>query len=640
MKQFLIPISVGALFFSLAGCATTTPETIHKNAPVESRNTETKVVTATPNSTKPAVAVNQSNVASAATTSSVASTGAGTSAPPVTLPPTVAAPAIASNTSSSTSKSDPMAEPVVVVSGSESLPPLAAADLWDRMRSGFKMAEMNTQLVAEKEKFYLSKPEYLDRMFNRGSRYLYFIMEEIDKRGMPMELALLPFVESAMNPTAMSHAKASGLWQFIPSTGRQYNLSQNWWVDNRRDVQKATIAALEYLDRIYKMQGNDWFLALASYNWGEGSVQRAMRANAARGMPTDYLSINMPAETRHYVPKLIALRNIVMRSKELGIKLPDAPNQPYFVSIEKSRPIDLQLAAKFAGMNVADFVSLNPAHNRPVIAATKNNQILIPRTKYSGFVEQMEVHAQANRVFATWQPRTISSGESLESIAAAGGITVAELRSANGVKANQRILPGTRIIAPQAKVKDESAVESFVAPRIVEAINLPPQRHVVGKKENLNTIAKRYGISAASLKAWNGIKKGVARGMSLVVRPAVAQTVVTHESGVRQVVASANQAQFIPVKNEVESDVAEQALNKKTITKAGKKTETKGTKAKATTAAATKAKSGREIKAERSTKGNAKQPKVAQPSTKSVTKKSTSVAKVDQKKPQKKGKAT
>jgi membrane-bound lytic murein transglycosylase D len=425
-------------------------------------------------------------------------------------------------------------------------PPLAAVDLWDRMRAGFKMNELNTALVTEKEKFYLSKPDYLKRMFNRGSRYLYFIMEEIDKRGMPMELALLPFVESAMNPTAMSHASASGLWQFIPSTGRQYNLSQNWWVDNRRDVSKATVAALEYLDRIYKMQGNDWFLALASYNWGEGSVQRAMRANAAKGLPTDYVSLNMPNETRHYVPKLIALRNIVMRSKELGLELPDAPNEPYFVSIEKTRPIDLKLAAQFAGMSVEEFVSLNPAHNRPVIAASKNNQILIPTKREKQFLQAIETHSDGNKVFASWQPRTLGAGETLESIAAAGGVSVAELRQANSIKAHQRILPGTRIIAPQGRVKDESQVESFVAPRVVEAINLPAQRHVVGKKETLNSIAGRYGITVASLKAWNGIKKAANRGMSLIVRPAVAQTVVTNEAGSRQVVSS-NQARLIPV---------------------------------------------------------------------------------------------
>ncbi len=468
--------------------------------------------------------------------------------------------------------------PVVVVSGS--VPDAPVTDLWERMRKGFSMQELNSPLVAEKEKYYLSKPEYLQRMFSRGNRYLYFIMEEIDKRGLPMELALLPFVESAMNPVAMSSAKASGLWQFIPSTGKHYNLSQNWWVDNRRDVGKATIAALDYLQKIYKMQGDDWFLALASYNWGEGSVARAMRANAAQGKPTDYISINMPNETRSYVPKLIALKNIVMRAKELGIQLPEAPNKPYFVTIEKSRPIDLRLAAQFAGMSVDEFVALNPAHNRPVIAASKNNQILIPATQEKRFVQAMEDHALANKTFASWQPRTLASGESLESIAAAGGISVAELRGANGIRAHQRILPGTRIIAPHSRVKDESAVESFVAPKVVEAVQVPAQRHIVGKKENINSIAKRYGVSVASLKAWNGFKKGVKRGTALVVRPAYAQTVVTNESGFRQVVATkaampavnAAVAQAQEVEEEKPAKVVKgkKGKNKASVAKAGK----------------------------------------------------------------------
>ena len=433
------------------------------------------------------------------------------------------------------------------------MPPLPPADLWIRMRAGFSMNELNSPLVAEKEKFYLSKPEYLQRMFSRGSRYLFFIMEEIDKRGMPMELALLPFVESAMNPTAMSSAKASGLWQFIPSTGKQYNLSQNWWVDNRRDVSKATVAALDYLQRIYKMQGDDWFLALASYNWGEGSVGRAMKSNAARGLPTDYLSLNMPTETRHYVPKLIALKNIVMRAKELGLILPDAPNEPYFVSIDKTRPIDLKLAAQFAGMTVDEFVALNPAHNRPVIAASKNAQVLIPAARVQAFLSAIERHSDAKGVFASWQPRTLVAGDTLESLAAAGKVSVADLRRANGIQPTQRILPGTRILAPHASVKDESQVETFIAPRVVEAISQSERRVIVGRKDTLQSIANRYGVSVAALKAWNGIKTGVKKGASVVVRPALTQTVVTSETGSRQVV-SQTQGRAIAVSTKYQID--------------------------------------------------------------------------------------
>lgn len=411
-------------------------------------------------------------------------------------------------------------------------------DLWVRIRKGFAMPELDTPLVAEKERFYLSQPAYLQRMMSRGGRYLYFIVEELERRNMPTELALLPFVESAMNPVALSSAKAAGLWQFIPSTGKAYDLNQNWWVDNRRDVVKSTRAALDYLQKIHAMHGNDWFLALASYNWGEGAVARAVKASRARGGNGDYLSLNMPAETRHYVPKLIALKNILLKAQELNLELPVMPNKPYFVTIEKTRPIDLKLAAKFAGMSVDEFVALNPAHNRPVIAASKNNEIKLPADRVDAFLEAVRKHADEKRVMASWQPYTIKPGETLAQVAERGNISEAELRRANGLRVDSRILPGTKLLAPHVEVPDETRVESFVAPRVYEAVSVPAQYHTVGRKETLPGIAARYGLSVATLKAWNGVKKSVARGMNLLVRPAHSQTVLTEESGQRQVVSS------------------------------------------------------------------------------------------------------
>jgi membrane-bound lytic murein transglycosylase D len=428
------------------------------------------------------------------------------------------------------------AEPAVVIAAEDAVTEAQAQiDLWERIRKGFAMQELPTPLVAEKEKFYTTKPEYLQRMFSRGGRYLFHIVEEVEKRGLPTELALLPFIESAMNPVAMSSAKAAGLWQFIPSTGKQYNLNQNFWVDNRRDVVQSTRAALDYLQKIYALHGNDWFLALASYNWGEGSVGRAIKKNKAVGKPTDYLSLDMPNETRHYIPKLIAIKNILANSKEMGVALPPLPNRAYFVTIEKTRPIDLKLAAKFAGMSVDDFVALNPAHNRPVIAASKNNEIKIPADKLKGFILAVEEHSDAQRVFASWQPHTMQPGESLESLATKGNVTVAELRKANGLRAETRVVAGTRIIAPQKAVADESKVESFVAPRVYEQVDLAASYHRVGKKETLAGIASRYRVSVGELKAWNGVKTAK-RGSSLLVRQARTQTLLTTESGERSVV--------------------------------------------------------------------------------------------------------
>jgi membrane-bound lytic murein transglycosylase D len=400
------------------------------------------------------------------------------------------------------------------------------------------MPPLDSPIVADKERAYLSNPAYLQRMFTRGGRYLFHIVEELEKRGLPTELALLPFVESAMNPVAASHAKAVGLWQFIPSTGKAYNLNQNWWVDNRRDVLQSTRAALDYLQKIYALQGNDWFLGLASYNWGEGAVMRAVKRSKAAGKSGDYLSLDMPLETRQYVPKLIALKNIMLRQRELGITFPDLPNKPFFVMLEKTRPIDLKLAAKFAGMSVEEFVALNPAHNRPVIAASKNNQIVMPADRLDGFVKSVADHERTNKVFASWQPYTLQSGESLDTIAKRGGVTLAELRKANSLGDGRNILPGTRIIAPQAKVQDEQAVEAFVAPRVYEAVSVPAGYHTVTRQDTIGGIASKYGVTVAALKAWNGLKKGVKRGMNLVVRQPATKTVLTTETGTKSVVSS------------------------------------------------------------------------------------------------------
>jgi membrane-bound lytic murein transglycosylase D len=464
-------------------------------------------------------------------------------AAPAPAPAPVAAPAAVRP-----SPPAPVASPPVVQAAPSAAPVVVAPtpapgsqhrDLWDRMRAGFTMPELDSPLVQEKERFYAGKPEALQRMFSRGNRYLYYIVEEVEKRGMPTELALLPFVESAMNPVALSSAQAAGLWQFIPSTGKQYELSQNWWVDNRRDVVQSTRAALDYLQKIYEMHDRDWFLALASYNWGENAVARAVKNNRARGLPTDYLSLSMPAETRNYVPKLIALKNIVLRSREFGVALPDIPNRPYFATLEKTRPIDLKLAAQFAGMSVDEFVALNPAHNRPVIAATRNNQIKLPADRVDGFVAAMERHDRNSRPMASWQPYTLKPGESLDEVARRGSVSTAELLQANGLKSGQKILSGTQVIAPQTLVKDERQVESFEGPKVYEQVSVGAVYHRVQKRDTLPDVAREYGVPLAQLRAWNGGVKTAKVGSSLLVRPATTQTVLTTANGVKQVVARA-----------------------------------------------------------------------------------------------------
>ena len=246
----------------------------------------------------------------------------------------------------------------------------APTSLWQRIRNGFGLPDIASPLVREQEEWFANRPDYIKRTVARSSRYLYYIVEEVEKRGMPSEIALLPIIESAYNPVAYSRAHASGIWQFIPSTGKLYGLQQNFWYDGRRDVMAATNAALDYLEKLYDMFGS-WDLALASYNWGEGAVARAIAKNLAKGLPTDYQSLTMPNETRYYIPKLQAVKNIIANPAQYGIELAEVPNQPYFVAVTTTKHIDVKLAAKLADVPLDEFVSLNPGYSRPVIKARR-----------------------------------------------------------------------------------------------------------------------------------------------------------------------------------------------------------------------------------------------------------------------------
>ena len=261
--------------------------------------------------------------------------------------------------------------------------PLPDPDLWYRIRMGFTLEPMDSPLVLEHEAWYASRPEYIRRFVDRGSLYLHHIVERVESRGMPMEIALLPVIESAFTPRAQSRAKASGLWQFIPSTGKNFGLTQDWWRDNRNDVVAATDAALTYLQHLHDMFGS-WELALAAYNCGEGCVSRAIAYNQKRGLPVDYLSLRLPNETRSYVPKLMAVKNIVLSPATYGIELESVPNEPYFTAVPAPSKIDVRLAARLADMSVEEFKALNPAHNKPVAVAATGT-LIVPREKADTF---------------------------------------------------------------------------------------------------------------------------------------------------------------------------------------------------------------------------------------------------------------
>jgi len=377
-----------------------------------------------------------------------------------------------------------------------------ADDLWDRIRNGFAMADLESPLVGVRERWYASQPEYLKRMIERSKLYLYYIVEEVEKRGMPTEIALLPMVESAFNPMAYSRSHASGLWQFIPSTGRTFKLSQNWWADSRRDVIASTSAALDYLQALYELHG-DWHLALASYNYGENGVARAIERNRAKGLPTDYLSLKMPPETRGYVPKLQALKNILSNPEAFGVSFEPIPNEPYFVTVPTPSAIDIRLAATFAEMSVDELIALNPALNRPMISGPHTQTLVLPADRLDAFQRNLDVYDQP---LTSWQPYTMKGGDSLDRLAAKHAIALSKLKLANGITSRTKVGPGFQLLLP---LKGSGAGAQPLPAVFRPPVQSAPRRgglvHIVRKGETLYGISRRYRVSTDSLLRWNHV---------------------------------------------------------------------------------------------------------------------------------------
>lgn len=386
-----------------------------------------------------------------------------------------------------------------------------ADDLWERIRHGFQIPALTGKLVEQKTREFAANPEYLQRIFDRSRLYLYHIVEEIEKRNLPTELALLPMIESAFNPMAYSRARASGLWQFIPGTGRIYKLDQNWWYDGRRDIVESTNAALDYLTKLYEMHG-DWHLALASYNWGEGAVKRAVERNRRANKPTDYSSLRMPRETRHYVPKLQAIKNIISDPRPYGIDLDPIPNQPYFEVLDNTPDMDVILAAKLADMPVEDFVALNPGFSRPLIRATGAARIILPADQVETFRQNLAKHGDESLV--SWQIYHPRKRDTLASIAKKHKIGLAQLKRVNGIPAHSSRVPKVMVV-PLDREAGEVAAQlpiQYAAPGATGRL------HTVRRGETLSGIARRYGTSVAALKRLNGGSTLLRIGQKLRIR--------------------------------------------------------------------------------------------------------------------------
>ena len=391
-------------------------------------------------------------------------------------------------------------------------------DLWGRIRDGYAMPDVESAFATKHEEWYSSRPDYVKRMVERSKRYLFHIVEEVQKRGMPTEIALLPMIESAFNPKANSRSAASGIWQFIPSTGKNFGLKQNWWVDNRRDVTAATNAALDYLQKLHGMFGT-WDLALAAYNAGEGTVQRAIDRNRRQGLPTDYQSLRLPEETRNYVPKLQAIKNIVTDPEKFGLNIGSIPNRPYFARVTTPKQIDSKLAAQLAEISYDEFISLNPSYNRPVITSQgEKTQLLLPVWAAERFADNL---ANYDKPLTSWQTYNAKRGERMDNIASKFGINVSQLRDVNSLSSSNKLRNSQTMLVPAlysgkplsdaSEIKSDSinAAEMENNNHIDQSAEPTVSRLVIHKVKNgdtLQNLASKYGISTNSLMKINHLK--------------------------------------------------------------------------------------------------------------------------------------
>jgi membrane-bound lytic murein transglycosylase D len=401
----------------------------------------------------------------------------------------------------------------------------APNDLWERIRRGFAMPDLQGELVRDREQWYTSRPDYIFRMTERSRKYLFHIVEELERRDMPSELALLPFIESAFNPQAVSSAKAAGMWQFMPATGKDYDLKQNAFRDDRRDVLASTRAALDYLQMLHGMF-NDWHLALAAYNWGQGNVKKAIERNQRKGAGTGYEDLNMPMETRMYVPKLQAVKNIVADPDRYASRLPLIENHPFFDTVTIDRDIDVGLAARLAEVDEDDFRALNPSINRPVILAAGTPHILLPWDNAAVFQRNLQYHVGP---LASWTAWAVPSHMRTAEIAKRVGMAENELRHVNRIPPSMLVRAGSTLLVPRTD-KHQGEVPEHMADN--GTLQLQPEvtvRKTTAKArqgETVQAMARRLKLDAADLAQWNRLQTSslLKAGQALTVHQAVRAT--------------------------------------------------------------------------------------------------------------------
>ena len=393
-------------------------------------------------------------------------------------------------------------------------------DLWVLIQDRLELeSHINKRSVEQKIAWFARNQKYLDRVADRAEPYLYHIIQKLEERNMPLDIALLPIVESAYQPFAYSHAHASGIWQFISSTGKRFGLKQNWWYDGRRDIVAATDAALDYLENLHKRFNGNWFHALAAYNSGEGNVERAIRRNKKAGKPTDFWSLKLPRETRNYVPNLLAISQVLKHSDKYKVKFKSIANKPYFEKIDIGSQIDLATVSKLSGLSIDEVYTLNPGFNRWATDPKGPHRILVPVDKANSFKQKLAALPKSQRI--KWKKHKIREGESLGVIANRYLTSVSALKEINRLKSS-RIRAGHSLLIPTAK--ESTKYYSLSADsRKFKGLKTTGdgKRYIYSVKrgDNLWDIGRHYGISVSQLTRWNGIsKKSILRpGQKLTV---------------------------------------------------------------------------------------------------------------------------
>lgn len=378
-------------------------------------------------------------------------------------------------------------------------------NLWLRIQNGYAIPDVTSPYTSKFENWYASRPDYVEKMMDRSQKYLFYVVEEVEKRGMPTEIALLPMIESAYNPKAYSRSHAAGIWQFIPSTGKHFGLQQNWWVDNRRHVTAATQAALDYLQKLHDLFGS-WDLALAAYNAGEGTVGRAIAKNQRSGLPTDYQHLQLPLETVQYVPKLQAIKNIVTQPERYGLNIQIIPNEAYFAEINPPYQIDAKLAARLADISHEEFALLNPNYNRPVIATRNNShKLLLPVSAVETFESNLNNYDQS---LISWKVYNAKRGEQLANIAKKFDISISKLREINDLPKNNKITKPLHLLVPTDESSSADINVATLADQKshIEQKDIKQVTHTIKRGETLSSLAKKYGTNTKDLMVMNRLK--------------------------------------------------------------------------------------------------------------------------------------